>query len=59
MCFANKIRKKIDQDRLTGAVFIVSRAFDTINHEVLLNKLRSLGVNMSGLETIYRTEPKL
>ena len=45
MCFADSIRRNIDQGRLTGAVFIdLRKAFDTVNHEVLLNKLRGLGV---------------
>ena len=39
------IRRNIDQGRLTGAVFIdLRKAFDTVNHEVLLNKLRGLEV---------------
>ena len=45
MCFADTIRRNINQGRLTGAVFIDPRkAFDTVNHEVLLSKLRGLGV---------------
>lgn len=45
MCFADTIGRNIDQGRLTGAVFIdLRKALDTINHEVLLNKLRGLGV---------------
>ena len=45
MCFADTIRRNIDQGRLTGAVFIdLRKVFDTVNHEVLLSKLRGLGV---------------
>ena len=45
MCFADTIGRNIDQGRLTGAVFMdLRKAFDTVNHEVLLNKLRGLGV---------------
>ena len=48
MCFADTIGRNIDQGRLTGAVFIdlpiPSIPIDTVHHEVLLNKLRGLGV---------------
>ena len=45
MCFADTIRRNIDQGRSTGAVFIdLRKALDTVNHEVLLNKLQGLGV---------------
>ena len=45
MCFADTIRRNIDQGQLTGAVFIdLRKAFDTVNHEVLLSKLRGFGV---------------
>ena len=60
MCFVDTIRRNIDQGRLTGAVFIdLRKAFDTVNHEVSLSKLRGLGVMLSGSGTIYTTAPKL
>ena len=43
--FADHIRKGIDLESLTGAVFIDKRkAFDTVNHTLLLNKLNHLGI---------------
>ena len=45
------------EGRLTGAVFIdLRKAFDNVNHEVLLNKLRGLGV-MDGEHECFRTAP--
>ena len=45
MCFADTIRRNIDQGQLTGAVFIdLRKVFDIVNHEVLLSKLRGFGV---------------
>ena len=43
--FADHMRKGIDLGSLTGAVFIDKRkAFDTVNHTLLLNKLNHLGI---------------
>ena len=45
MCLADTIRRNIDQGRFTGVGLINLRnVFDTVNHEVLLSKLRGLGV---------------
>ena len=54
-CFADTIRRNMDQGWLTGAVFIdlPLKAFDTVNHEVMLNKLRGLGV-MDGEHEWFR-----
>ncbi|CAB4044229.1 Hypothetical predicted protein, partial [Paramuricea clavata] len=43
--FTDTIRKKIDRRKLTGAVFIEFRkAFDTLNHAVLIKKMEMLGI---------------
>ena len=44
------IRRNIDQGLLTGAVFIeLRKAFDTVDHAVLLKKLHSLGITKQEL----------
>ncbi|XP_057316810.1 uncharacterized protein LOC130657830 [Hydractinia symbiolongicarpus] len=43
--FVDNIRKEVDNGKLTGAVFIdLTKAFDTISHAVLLQRLQSYGV---------------
>ena len=43
--FTDDIRKFVDGGNLIGAVFVdLSKAFDTINYCVLLNKLKSYGI---------------
>ena len=45
LSFADTIRRNIDQGQLTVAVFIdLRKAFDTVNHDVLLDKLTKIGV---------------
>ena len=45
LSLADTIRRNIEQGQLTGAVFIDFRkAFDSIDHHLLLNKLSALGI---------------
>ena len=44
--FTNQIRTNMDKGQLTGAVFIdMSKAFDTISHASIINKLPSYGIS--------------
>ena len=41
----------IDNNFITGAVFLdINKAFDTVNHKVLLNKLDCLGLNSNTMD---------
>ena len=51
MCFADTIQRNIDQSQLSGAVLVdLRKAFDSIDHDVLLNKISRLGVRHCELQ---------
>jgi hypothetical protein len=44
--FTDKILASMDSGQVTGVVFLdLSKAFDTVNHELLLRKLSRLGLS--------------
>ena len=44
--FTDNILQSLDSGCMTGAVFIdLSKAFDTVDHEILVRKLKSIGVS--------------
>ena len=50
---ANKITSAIDLNEITAGVFLdLSKAFDTVDHEILLAKLEHYGISGSPLKWI-------
>ena len=48
--FSDFIRRGMDQDLVTGTAFIdLRKAFDSVDHELLINKLESYGLKNTGL----------
>ena len=47
----NTLLENIDKGLLTGLIFLdLSKAFDTLNHSIMLDKLTSLGMNRSAVQ---------
>ena len=52
--FTDLIRKEADRGKATGTIFIdLSKAFDTISHSVLLEKLSRYGIQDNELKLVY------
>ena len=47
----NSLLENIDKGLLTGLIFLdLSKAFDTLDHSIMLDKLTSLGMNRSAVQ---------
>ena len=47
----NTLLENIDKGLLTGLIFLdLSKAFDTLDHSIMLDKLSSLGMNRSAVQ---------
>ena len=51
--FTDQIRKAMDKGQMTGAIFVdLSKAFDTISHASVINKLPSYGLSLWNIPTM-------
>ena len=51
--FTEHIRHALDLSQITGAIFIdFKKAFDTVNHQLLLNKLQSFNLDLSAIKML-------
>ena len=51
--FTEHIRHALDLSQITGAIFIdFKKAFDTVNHQLLLNKLQSSNLDLSAIKMV-------
>ena len=56
----NQITEAFRQGKYTLGIFIeLSKAFDTVNHDILLEKLKAYGIQSENLKTICQIENSL
>ena len=43
--FADEVLLSMKKEKIHGAVFLLTKAFDTVDHRILMSKLSSVGVS--------------